>query len=327
LRTLLSIPHRSLRKATYLKVLEKHYANKKNRSVDQFRDLLSKARQEDAAAIGLHQGVRLEALDPLHRTIELPDTVNGQVGQVDGGGQADLQILQMDGSGNLTGINILEYTDADAYAYAFAEWFNNGIGIPFFLYLENTDVCLADDKVTNEPLKKVIYCNLGDKKAKYKDEDQAKQLRDSKVMVCQVGEFGQIWWGEPWVRVRDFRVCDTSAYDSPGKAGPGYAAYVFSTEYDLFLAKHEAGVWHHSSFTGGNPVRCAGMTKILRGKVVGLTSHSGHYRPGLVQFKNFVDYLSQQGVLDPSQLQMEVVGTDFKGKLTEFYQFCQTEGV
>jgi hypothetical protein len=264
--------------------------------------------------VNLSHGVRAEQVDFLHRTIEFREEIEYQIGGADavgGGAKGKLTILQRNPNGELVKIDADSDGEASEYAKAFAEWFNEDINTPFFLWLENHPVCLDDSKSANRGVNKVNYTDLAKK--------GAFTPVASLVMVCHVGTFNQVWCGYPGMRVADFRVCDTGAYSSPGKAPPGWAAFVFSEHYELFIAKHEANVWHHSSFMAGNPVRCAGMIKIDKGKVTGVTGSSGHYKPGARHVYNFCTYLEQKGVLDPN-CTIECRNPDYKGTWTDFKQ-------
>jgi hypothetical protein len=251
----------------------------------------------------LHAGVRLEQFDPLHRVIEFDERPKGD-------GNNLYYALEKDAHGKLLRINPDYDEGSNEYTRALADWFNGSPEVPFFLYLESTPVCLGVDKNINENMQKVNYSNLTKKGASTPPK--------SKVKVCYIGEFAQVWCGYPGCPVSDFKVCDTNEYvPDPQKAPAGWAAYIFSEFYELFLGDHKPTFWHHSSFVSGNPVRCAGMIQIKKGKVTGVTDHSGHYRPSPRHLYNFCSYLEQQGVLDP---QCDISSRKFKfdGKWSDF---------
>jgi hypothetical protein len=274
-RTLLTIQRRALRKAAYLKVLKQYYASKSARDVSLFRSIIGQPHATNGDLIGLHSGTRLEQLDPMHRGMEITD-----------------KALVFDPNTRLLSSIDDVNERLDVFPQAFADWFNGNSGIPFFLWLENTSVCTGDNKADsgNDVLSKVSYSRLDKKKLQVHPKAQ-----DPMVMVGYIGYAAKIMAGVPGGR--KVGVCDTSSYHSQGKADPGWAAFAFSEHYELFLARHEAGQWHHSSFLSGNPVRCAGMIKIIQGKVKGVNNHSGHYRPRPRHLYNFIKYLDKFNVL------------------------------
>jgi len=79
-------------------------------------------------------------------------------------------------------------------------------------------------------------------------------------------------------------IADTTHFEIPGK-GNGYAAYVITADGTLYLNdQHQKNCFSHASFTHGEPVVCAGMIKIVAGKIMDINNISGHYRPNLSHF-------------------------------------------
>lgn len=79
-------------------------------------------------------------------------------------------------------------------------------------------------------------------------------------------------------------IADTTHFEIPGK-GNGYAAYVITADGTLYLNdQHQKNCFSHASFTNGEPVVCAGMIKIVDGKIMDINNISGHYRPDLSNF-------------------------------------------
>lgn len=62
---------------------------------------------------------------------------------------------------------------------------------------------------------------------------------------------------------------------------------------------------HHSTFMGGAPVKFAGTIVVENGRITLLDNRSGHYRPGMEQFANFLNWLVGQGV-DLSRTEMRI---------------------
>jgi len=73
-------------------------------------------------------------------------------------------------------------------------------------------------------------------------------------------------------------------------------AYVIATDNTLYVAKHETGKMHHSSFTAGGDVRDAGMMAIANGQLLFFNAKSGHYKPSFEQKLASVDYFHEHGV-------------------------------
>ncbi len=60
--------------------------------------------------------------------------------------------------------------------------------------------------------------------------------------------------------------------------------FIMTGEGEIFMAS-EQEVTHHPSFVSGNPVAAAGTIKVVGGRIVLITSDSGHYQPP----KEFLD--------------------------------------
>lgn len=89
--------------------------------------------------------------------------------------------------------------------------------------------------------------------------------------------------------------------DASGKPGDtntiGMYAYVWDKHGQIFTTEHSVGGFHHSSFTSGKKVKCAGMIKADNGKVTRVSNNSGHYKPGTRYLKNFVAFLRDKNIL------------------------------
>ena len=65
----------------------------------------------------------------------------------------------------------------------------------------------------------------------------------------------------------------------------------------LLINEHKEDEFHHSSFNGGKPVISAGMLTVNdNGKIVMISNKSGHYKPGLIEFINAIEYLDRNNV-------------------------------
>ncbi len=79
------------------------------------------------------------------------------------------------------------------------------------------------------------------------------------------------------------------------------AAFVWTHQEELLVGEHKAqgqnvlltytDFLHHTSLDAGNPVLCAGMIRVIDGKVELISNDSGHYKPGEASLKRFVRWL------------------------------------
>jgi hypothetical protein len=60
---------------------------------------------------------------------------------------------------------------------------------------------------------------------------------------------------------------------------------------------HSGDIFHHSSFLNGRPVLCAGEWHVRMGVLQCVTPRSGHYRPPVHLFKEFLLFLRSKGIL------------------------------
>jgi hypothetical protein len=65
----------------------------------------------------------------------------------------------------------------------------------------------------------------------------------------------------------------------------------------LFVGVKKKGEFHHSSFTAGTPVACAGGLKIKDGKISSINLKSGHYKPTKEQGENMIKFLKDDSRL------------------------------
>jgi hypothetical protein len=81
-------------------------------------------------------------------------------------------------------------------------------------------------------------------------------------------------------------------YDTEDKqthfSGKGWAVFVSDLDWTIYSGNHEAGVHHHSSFTGGSAVTAAGELVVREGTVLAVTAKSGHYKPTPENILQFV---------------------------------------
>lgn len=95
---------------------------------------------------------------------------------------------------------------------------------------------------------------------------------------------------------------DTSDYISHGKRG--FAAFTLNAYGELSVFNHyskrrrnkKGQLLLHSSMHAGRDIVAAGELKIENGKLVAVTTYSGHYKPTLFTMKRFLEYVSSQNV-------------------------------
>ena len=93
------------------------------------------------------------------------------------------------------------------------------------------------------------------------------------------------------------KLIDTSSSTSHGKGG--FASFTLCANGELYLFKHFGNSKNsifHSSLNSGKPVVCAGELKIENGKLLAITTHSGHYRPPIYSLYRTLRYFKGRGV-------------------------------
>jgi hypothetical protein len=88
-------------------------------------------------------------------------------------------------------------------------------------------------------------------------------------------------------------------------SGPGWAIYVLSKHKHLYANSHVFGEFHHSSFTSGSAVICAGEMKVSQGQLKILTAKTGHYKTPKENFVTAIRHLQEKGV-HPSSYTVKV---------------------
>lgn len=88
-------------------------------------------------------------------------------------------------------------------------------------------------------------------------------------------------------------------------SGAGWAIYVLSAKRLLYANSHIFGQFHHSSFTKGDAVICAGEMQVSQGQLKMLTAKTGHYRTPRTNFIAGIQYLREKGV-DPHSYKVTV---------------------
>jgi hypothetical protein len=87
---------------------------------------------------------------------------------------------------------------------------------------------------------------------------------------------------------------DTSAL-STWFSGPGWGIYVMSETGNIHASEHSVGHRHHTSLLAAASVAGAGEVKALKGKLVDISSKSGHYAPTAVHLLQVLFLLDKRG--------------------------------
>jgi hypothetical protein len=77
-------------------------------------------------------------------------------------------------------------------------------------------------------------------------------------------------------------------YMSTAFSGLGWAIFVCSPEWKMFVNSHQVGVHHHSSFLAGGAVAAAGELVVRNGVIMCVTAKSGHYTPTPENIRSFL---------------------------------------
>lgn len=163
---------------------------------------------------------------------------------------------------------------------AFNQWAQGNHQIPFFLWLEAHEVCLAE--VKEREIRSVVSVT-------YFDDDRTNVTPQAKFRVVtgiplscgdelldtdRIGYYGG----------RDKSISPNNPW------GRGVAAFVWSAQNELFLCTHLSGTFHHSSLLSGQRVKNAGMIRVKDGTILELSNNSGHYKPRIDHICRFIDY-------------------------------------
>ena len=97
-------------------------------------------------------------------------------------------------------------------------------------------------------------------------------------------------------RSDEFHVFDTGKMKSHGKQG--FAAYVINMNGEISVFNHHnmADHYAHSSMNAGKPVMAAGEVQIHNGKLIALTTHSGHYKPSAQNVYETLKHFQKNGI-------------------------------
>jgi len=337
-REIALISDRAKKKAAYLRKLKEFFDSNDGKKVFQGKDLfnfLITPPGDGGELARLQSGCLMERIDPYHRSVDL-----------------DL-LAKYPGTDTPANFTIGTF-QGGAMAWAFAQWcglvLEDGRQIkenitagsirtdtlpPFFLWLENHPICLGDDnetfgafRDTPKDVTSVFYSGYG-KAAKALARERAKASARQGYQRVEIKAVPEIDWIVPTssgvvVKVPFENPTETiQLYDTthlPGKPEEEHtAAYAWTACYTLLVGEHIQGAFHHSSFVGGDEIRCSGMIRVKRGKVDLISSNSGHYRPTADHLHKFASWLNDRHVFTPTATARFVLDGKFQNQpISEF---------
>lgn len=146
---------------------------------------------------------------------------------------------------------------ATEMSIALVDWIKTGSDVPFFIWLEGHRICTSVRHF--DPKSSVSQINY------HGSVDESVQ---------------KVWLSGSLLKAKG--ILDEGDGDLFTVTGsgtkPGHA-FVWLADGALLSHKHRSGEFHHSSFTGGKKVRCAGTWKVVDGKITMMDNNSGHYQP------------------------------------------------
>lgn len=169
--------------------------------------------------------------------------------------------------------------DGNPMSEALCSWLSGagGTQMPFFMWLEKQPLCTATPGLDDN------YSDLFKNRIRKVSYD------------CVVGAVSFINGTVSVTNLENPAALDTSS--AFGKQA-AEMAYVWAEDQQVYTAPHKPQQFHHSSFMGGKKVKCAGMWRVIKGKVHYIDDNSGHYRPQPIHLQNFARFLNQKGVFE-----------------------------
>jgi hypothetical protein len=302
-KAIVSLHKQSKLKAGYLKTIREFYAGR-GRGVYDPADLVNFLKSPPSSVgpfAHLQSGCRMEAVDPFHRPFELHLSDSHQFrGQ-------DFNSPMMWAFGEWLGI-IVHNDELEApypkVGMTGAEINTKGLK-PFFVWLETHPICVNPDKMAfgTAPLE---FDPDSLSSVQYSPYGQSNNYGRGASGKGQIPPVEGIHWllptsqGSVMVFPLENPKKGLELYDTtglPGKAAmEGAAAFVWTQCGTLLAGKHEPQKFHHSTFVAGDSVRCAGMIRVVGGKVDLIANDSGHYRPSRDKLREFAVWLTDRNV-------------------------------
>jgi hypothetical protein len=258
-RWVISLAHRAAKKRVYLQVLREHLA-KNIGKIDRVADFVAYVRER-------------QQQDPVKQ--ELLALTPGTVVEQWDPFHRSIE-LAIDEQGRPKG-------DHNTVTRAFVEWFAEDSPLPFLVWLEGHPMC--------------VYSRYVDD---WKGAQGPLPLDTTMVQYGATAAIQQVWIRGSTVVARGLLEPDSLAR-SPFVAledGPKRGhAFVWLETGELLVHPHDPGRFHHSSFTSGGKVRCAGTILANHGKVTRLDNNSGHYQPTDLHFLALLEVLRKSDAL------------------------------
>lgn len=98
------------------------------------------------------------------------------------------------------------------------------------------------------------------------------------------------------------------------------AIWVISKEEKLYTHPGKIHRFHHSSFTSGDQISCAGDWEVKNGKIVWISARSGHYMPGFEYLLNAVKILANKFGISANSYDIKVFEPKSKGTKEVFFK-------
>jgi hypothetical protein len=292
------------RKAGYLEALKRFYGSAEGRRYQEPAALLEFIRSGQHVIDGFaHLKCRMERLDPFHRSWEFHIRQDGVVTGSEGSGAMELAFLEWVGLYHPNEGMKFDPRSAPNWNTLTVEETE-----PFFVWLEDHSVCLGGSEFGEA--EGVIYSGYGPNKV--------------------IGAVERIEWLVPssegtmmampmdnLLSKEGLTPFDTLRFNGKPGVGEGQtAAYVWTRCGTLLAGDHQENKLHHSSFVSGDSVRCAGMIKVVQGKVSYVSNNSGHYKPSNENLRQFCSWLRDRNVCTPDVMIREMRPGDASAVVT-----------
>lgn len=117
------------------------------------------------------------------------------------------------------------------------------------------------------------------------------ELKDFEIQINEKDGGIVVKETHPYLKTKEIKGVDPSSF-----------IYVLTEDAlgdkKLYMARNELGKFHHSSFTGGKNVLCAGALKIKNNHISYVSNESGHFKPSQSRFrKTMLQYLHDKNAL------------------------------
>jgi hypothetical protein len=219
--------------------------------------------------IGLHGGVRMEQIDPLHRVYEfrmMGDQIHGA------SRQQELALQEW-----ATAVRAGTYNE------------------PFFVYIEGAECCVVRNTNRSDILGLVEFPGIKYFTGLGPNAPGIYQIAIHNGVAFRIDGHG---YGAM------FDTNSITPEQSPKGTrdeahGRKTMAYNWTKHGELLVGVHKEYELHHSSFQSGGLIRCAGMIGARQGKIYWIDNDSGHYRPPPMNLHRFIVTLKDSGVLAP----------------------------